>query len=263
MADGLSRDHEFSTADRPHSAVRSKCIHGHACTVKCSGAKHIAFSAGDISRLRVIWSTGLVVPVSILLHHHAQFTFRLTVAGFCAGVVGPCRVGTVTCRQVEQILFQSGLQAAADGKGSKRCVWNDITVIFTCPVDQAVAASVGNEYITSGTAVGNVLIGGFAGKIFRVRPVIGTTVGVKVVIGIEQVRAVAAVNMVLARSADKPVIAEVAEDNIIAVAQSSDRIISCIELSFIGIKVEQESFDLPPWIMLIIVGEFTLCRIKS
>ena len=214
--------------------------------VEVGCAQHVALTARHIAGLRVGWRTGLALPSRILLAHEAEFAVRLAVARV-AGVAQRL-VGTVALAQRVEKLSQLRLQRAAHRGVAERREWHQVAVELAHPVDQSVAAGVADQHVASRTAVGTVFVAG-----------VGVGAGVEparramVVVGIDQVVTPAAVHRVAAGAAHQPVVTEVAEDAVVAVA--ADRRAAGNERSF-QIEVEHEAIDAAHGLVLEVLRKF-------
>ena len=109
-------------------------------------------------------------------------------------------------RQLKQEVCYLRLRSPADGGQTEWSKWREIRVILAHPVDQTITASIGYQHIASSSAVGAVFI-----TYVCVSGVIQTTIGVQIVIHVEQVVAVTAISVILACSTNNPVITQIAE----------------------------------------------------
>ena len=126
--------------------------------------------------------------------------------------------------------------------------WTWETVELASPVDQAVAAGIRVEDVAAGAAEGEVL----HVDVGAVGCVVQSAIGALVVVGIEQIRAPAAVQVVVVGAADQPVVAEVAEDRVL-VAFGRQR----------GVEVQQEGRHLDPREVLVVVAELDPARVEA
>src|SRR6185312_15965882 len=118
---------------------------------------------------------------------------------------------------------------------AERCKRNEVTVEFADPVDEAVAAGVGDKDVFTGTAVCPVFIG-----CRGVRHVVEAAGGGLVVVGVEEVVAPAAVEIIAAGAADEPIVAVVAEDGVVAIGVFLQRGgVSGVQWAVAHIEVEE------------------------
>ena len=156
---------------------------------------------------------GLVLPGEVLLAHHTKLTLGLAVAGRVgAGILVARGIGAVGGRKRIQVIGQLRLQCARNGAHPERRERHQVAVELADPVDQAIAAGVGDQHVATRAAVGAVLVGRMG-----IGLVVQTSIGRLVVVGVQQVVAPAAVHVVAPGAADQPVVAEVAEDPVVAV----------------------------------------------
>ncbi len=167
----------------------------------------------QVSCLRVAGAAGLLLPGRVLLDDLAQLTEGLAVArGGAAVLRGQERIRPVALPELDQERLQPGRELSAHGREAEGREGHDEAVELARPVDQAIATGVADQDVAPGAAVGQVLIGGVG-----VGCVVQAAVGVLVVVGVQQVIAPAAVHPVPPGPADQPVIAEVAEEGVVAV----------------------------------------------
>ena len=121
---------------------------------------------------------------------------------------------------------------------AERVVGHHVGVELAAPVDQAIAAGIGNEHVAPGAAVGEVLP-----RRVGVGPVVQPAGGRQLVVDVDQVVAPAGPDRVAAGAADHPVVAEIAEDDVVAVGghrriRSPDDPVS-VERAFGLVEVER------------------------
>ncbi len=244
----------------PDTAIREESLH--STIVESCRPQYVSWTAGDISGLRIIRGSRLVLPVEILLLHKSEFTLWFTIAGGVGASVGsPSWIGPVTFGQIVQVFHQLRLQGAADCCYAEGGKGDDITVEFAAPINEPVPTGIGNEHVTAGTSIGDVFV-----RWMGVGGIIDTTVCLMVVIHIQQVRTIPAIKVVFTGTAYQPVVAKVTEDHIIAVGHDGQIVYPiriCVQrhvhigVSVLMIKVEQVAVYLPPRIIFVICGEFT------
>ena len=185
--------------------------------VEVGAAQDVAPAAADVARLRVARRAGLLLPVAVvLLDDQAHLAFVLAVPagprGDRARVVVAGRVGAVARGQRVQELWHLRLDLAADGRHAERAERDDVAVVLADPVDEPVAASVAVQDVDARAAVRAVLEDRMG-----VGRVVQRVVRREVVVGVEDVVAPAAVQVVAPGSAEHPVVAQVAEQEVGAV----------------------------------------------
>ena len=124
------------------------------------------------------------------------------------------------------------MQAAADRERAERRKRHEIRVKGARPIDEPVATGVANQNIATRAAERDVLV-----ACCSVGGVVGAAVRVEIVVAVEQV----VVEIVAARAADDPIVAEIAEDAVVAVAEhglAGGIDARCDALA--GVEVEQE-----------------------
>ncbi len=225
---------KFATADRPGTAIGEKSFR--TAGVEIGSSQDIAGSAWNISGLGIIGSAGLRVPIGVFLQNQSQLAVRLTIT--IRRVTGIRRAGhihAVTLGQIVQVFRELRLQGPADRGRTKRRERYDIGIEFPDPVDETVAAGIGDQHIPSGTAVRDILIT----QLRTVRHVVRTAIGAVIVIHVHQVIAASAVCTVLAGAAHDPVITQVTENTVISIGvhHSGSRI---RQRSFRMVKIEEK-----------------------
>ena len=135
-------------------------------------------------------------------------------AGVVAGVGRARRVGALAARQRVQELGQLRLVLPADGRDAERRERDDVAVELADPVDQPVAAGVADRgrRCRRRRRRGPRSVGCVSGVSFSAAVRAGRSSS-----ALEQVVAPAGPDRVLAGAADQPVVAEVAEDRVVAV----------------------------------------------
>ena len=165
------------------------------------------------------------MPAGVLLQHDTQLAHRLAVAAWVRivldrrrqrrtimGVGIPGRIDTVAQRSGVEKVVQLGLQRAADRGHAEFGEWHQVAVVFADPIDQPIAAGVGDQHVLTGAAERAILIGwrGF-------RNVILAAGRVQVVVGVQQIVAPAAIHMIPSGAAHDPIVAIIAKNQIVAV----------------------------------------------
>src|SRR6185295_12292863 len=116
---------------------------------------------------------------------------------------------------------------AADRERAERSKRHQIAVEFANPIDQAIATGVGNQYVATSSAISNVFVADRGvGRVVADR--IEHTFNrlrnaVVVVICINQIVSVTAKDVVLASSADEPIVAKIAEHIVVAIGVNRRR----------------------------------------
>ena len=100
----------------------------------------------------------------------------------------------------------------ADRSLPERCVRHQVAVVLAHPVDKPIAAGIAYQDIPAGAAVSPILVVGMG-----IRHIIEITVGIVIVVRIEQVVAPAAVDVIATGAAHQPVVAQVSKDGVLAV----------------------------------------------
>ena len=108
-------------------------------------------------------------------------------------------IGTIAGDKRIEELGQLRLQRAADGRHAERRERHQVAVEFAGPVDQPIAAGVGDQHVAAGTAEGAVLVAGCVSGSDCWQANRSCSRSAVVVVGIDQVVAEAAVDVVACR----------------------------------------------------------------
>ena len=166
-----------------------------------------------VAGLRVARRAALRLPRGVALHHQAELAERLAVACRIAAVVdaNPL-VGAVALRKLVQEGDLRGLRHASDRGEAELGERHDEAVELADPVDHAVAAGVGHDHVATGPAKSEVLVGRVG-----IAAVVQPAVRGEDVVEVDEVVAPAAEDLVAASAAHRPVVAQIAEDAVVAV----------------------------------------------
>ena len=256
---GGRRDLQRAVLHRPGATVRGEAGERHRRVVERSRAQHVARPARQVAGLWIARRAGLVMPGKVLLAHHTELAEGLAVArGVAAGVRYAREVRAVGGRERVEEFCKLRLQRARHRSHAEGRERHDEAVELADPVDQAVAASIGDQHIAPGATVRAVLVARM-----RVGRVVRAARGVLVIVGVQQIVAPAAVHIVAPGAADDPVVTVVAEELVVAVGvhravgDARDR------RAFVLVEVEKEARHLGARVVLVVGGELARVRVVA
>ena len=226
------RDLQRTPGNHPAAAVGGEGRE--PAVVEGGSSKDVTPAARDVAGLRVGRPTGLLLPqAAVALRDQTYLAVRLAVPGPQHRVVGsligrPRRVGALAAGERVQEVEQLRRHLPTDRGDPERGERHDVGVELADPVDQAVSAGVADEDVEAGTADRAVLVAGVGvGGVVRAgldlaRHAVAEGAGPRRrddVVRLQQIVAPAGPQRVAPGPADQPVVAEVAEDDVVAVSR--------------------------------------------